>query len=181
MSETTPTGLPPQGTVDTGLQNALLVGGGVALVALVAFLGFDPCLFCGPPEREVIKVSIDKDCVGRIDSKKTAEQKDRDVLVWRIESECPKAQNVLMCVSSENGAPLPLRCWGDPETAVLDKPFEIEGATSREVSNYIICALKWPPAGGKYDYDVEFLTGDSSTTLICPTNRDYELALEVVP
>ena len=180
MSETTPTGLPPQGTVDTGLQNALLVGGGVALVALVAFLGFDPCLFCGPPDMEIVAASIDKSCTKGIDKTKTAKGKDRDVLVWRIESECATKQDVLICAHPQGGAP-PLRCWGDPKDAVLGTPFSIVAPQGDKVRSFIICALEWP-ATGKYDYDVEYLTQDStSTTPLTCQSKDYELALEVVP
>ncbi len=143
MSDTGSGGLPPAGTIDNSVQNTLLVGGGLALLALAAAFGLEICLFCGPPEMETIQVSIDKACTKRIDAQRTATQRDRDVLVWRVENECPTAREVLICVDPKNGEP-PLRCVGDPPNAEFGTPFQIDAAQTDKVRSYIICAVKWP-------------------------------------
>jgi hypothetical protein len=173
LSDTGSSGLPPAANSDF-TQNAVLVGGAAALLALAAFLGYAICHIGGPPEMKTIAVTIDKSCTSKLGAKQTSVQKDRDILVWRIESECATAQNVLICVTPDNGAP-PLRCWGDPDAAKFGTPFPIDD----KAKSYIICALKWPQTGS-YKYDVELRTGATNTTLTCQ-NKDYELALEVVP
>ena len=180
----TGTGLPP---AENGnfTQTALLAGGGLLLLALAAFLGFELCQsgapsHVGPPEMKIIGITIDKSCAARIAGKQTSVQKDRDVVVWRIESECP-AGNALICLTPLSGAP-PLRCWGDPEAAEFGKSFPIDD----KGKSYIVCALKWPPTGSPaYTYHVELRAQDTAASpppppLAC-LNKDYELALEVVP
>ncbi len=87
-------------------------------------------------------------------------------------------QKVLICTHPQDGAPA-LQCLGDPRRAVLETPFPIDAATSGNVKSHIICPLEWP-TGAAFKYKVELLTEDAVTPLACQ-NKNYELALEVVP
>jgi hypothetical protein len=131
----------------------------------------------GPPAGvEVIDISIAASC--RHDKVKltTVKRKDRDILVWRVQSECPTARKVLICVKP---AP-PLHCSGDPDTAKIGTPFDVGAANGDTVTHYIFCTVKWPAK--KQAYEVDVLAGSASDKLICPTiEEDYEIALEVVP
>lgn len=131
--------------------------------------------FDGAPGVEVIKISIDKSC--RHDKVKltTVRQKDQDVLVWRIQNDCPTARSVLICVRP---AP-PLRCSGDPEAAKIGTQFQIGAGQGDKVRAYIICTVKWPPE--KQGYQIDVISGPATANLTCPVQEDYELALEVVP
>ena len=143
---------------------------------IVSALALTGILLAPTPGVEVLKVSIDKQC--RLEKLKltTVKQADRDILVWRIQNDCPTPRNVLICVRPTP----PLKCSGDPETAVLDTTFKIGGAPSGKVRNYIACTVKWPAT--KEGYEIDLRVGSTSDILICSDIlEDYELALEVVP
>ena len=126
---------------------------------------------------QVVNVSINGKCDHDMDARKTVRKKDRDVLVWRIENDCPAAQKVLICVNPEP----PLVCTGDPDTVKIRSQFEMDAATNGKVRAAIVCTVKWPHQ--KEDYKVDLSTGPASgADLRCPiTTTDHELALEVVP
>ena len=88
-----------------------------------------------------------------------------------------------LCVTPRPGSP-PLLCVGDPDTTKLDVPFEIGAANAGTVpKKYIVCAMQWPPPGSRFNYDVHLLIGRATQPLACPpdADKDYEIALEVVP
>lgn len=138
--------------------------------------------FDGAAGVEIVKVSIDKSCKHDIDARKTLKRENRDVLVWRIENECPTAQKVLICARP---AP-PLRCFGDPEAAKISTQFQIGAAQGDKVTAAIVCTVKWPPKKPdtkSYNYNIDLYTGPATgKNLKCPIKPlDHELALEVVP
>lgn len=148
--------------------------------------------YASGPNTQKIKISIAREdaaktCAHDMELHKNVFRRRRDVVVWRLESECKAPQAVLICGPGKT-RPL-VACAGDPESATVGKAFKLDGATAGKVTGHIFCTVAWSTVQNNDKYDFRLYTGpwsegEASTCLYIGESLkpfSHALELEVQP